>query len=151
MIRELTDEIMPFSYEEMDRTRSMIGSYSWSIEGQTTISSLTAFNFFFQTKQTDSMLPRVCLPIDRSQKTSKYGGNNSDALICTSGADIFVIQNIHKVLRFSTCILHWWNIALHHFFLYAWPDSHAKNIFAYVIWRLSGYPVLCRENTWLLT
>ena len=117
MIRELTDEIMPFSYEEMDRTRSMIGSYSWSIEGQTMMSSLTAFNFFYQTKQTDSMLPRVCLPIDRSQKTSKYGGNNSDALICTSGADIFVIQNIHKVLRFSTCILHWWNIALHHFFI----------------------------------
>ena len=151
MIRELTDEIMPFSYEEMDRTRSMIGSYSWSIEGQTTISSLTAFNFFYQTKQTDSMLPRVCLPIDRSQKTSKYGGNNSDALICTSGADIFVIQNIHKVFK----VFHVYSSLMKHsitpFFLYAWPDSHAQNIFAYVIWRLSGYPVLCRENTWLLT
>ena len=126
MIRELTAEIMPFSYEEMDRTRSMIGSYSWSIEGQTTMSSLTAFNFFYQTKQTDSMLPRVCLPLDRSQKTSKYGGNNSGVLICTSGADIFVIQNIHKVLRFSTCILHWWNIALHHFFYTHGPTYTQK-------------------------
>ena len=43
MIRELTDEIMPFSYEEMDRTRSMIGSYSWSIEGQTMMSSINSF------------------------------------------------------------------------------------------------------------
>ena len=70
------------------------------------MSSLTAFNFFYQTKQIDSMLPSVCILIDRSQKTSKYGGNKSDALISTSGADIFVTQNIHTVLRFSTCILH---------------------------------------------
>ena len=63
------------------------------------MSSLTEFNFFYQTKQIDSMLPSVCLLIDRSQKTSKYGGNNSDALICTLGADIFVTQNIHRVFQ----------------------------------------------------
>ena len=76
-----------------------IGSYSWSIGGQTMMSSLTEFNFFYQTKQIDSMLPSVCLLIDRSQKTSKYGGNNSDALICSLGADIFVTQNIHTVFQ----------------------------------------------------
>ena len=65
---------MPFLYEKMIYRR--------------TDDNVTFNNFylFYQTKQIDSMLPSVCPLIDSSQKTPKYGGNNSDALICTSGA-----------------------------------------------------------------
>ena len=57
---------------------------------------------FYQTKQIDSMLPSVCPPIDSSQKTSKYGGNNSDALICISGAPFFLFL-LHRIFtRFKS-------------------------------------------------
>ena len=111
---------MPFLYEKMIYRR--------------TDDNVTFNNFylFYQTKQIDSMLPSVCPLIDSSQKTPKYGGNNSDALICTSGAlfSYFCYTEYShgfKVFRvYSSQMIH----GITPFFSYAWLNSQAHNIFA---------------------